>query len=82
MAITPTNDWGWQPKVLRWGDWEQSFGLRYAVPPTTTTNPPVLQSRWIRTGFGIDGIVVAVEDEWRDVPIVVVDSPHRLSDDG
>lgn len=61
---------GWE-----WTDWQPMPELRFAVPDTTTTSPPRLQQKWTRTSFFqvIDVQQIGKsEEEWRDVPCVVV----------
>jgi hypothetical protein len=49
--------------------------LRWSVPPTTTTEPPILQYRWLQGYMDASGaynVAHADWSEWKDVPRVVV----------
>lgn len=58
--------------IARWNEWESTPELRFAVPPHTTTESPVLQQLWIRGGYNTAGHLAGHEYEWRSVPTEVV----------
>lgn len=56
----------------RQGDWLPTVDLRFAVPDHTTTEPPVLQQRWIISLVNSFGHLSGYDEEWRAVERVVV----------
>lgn len=52
--------------------YEPTAGLRFAVPPETTTKPPRLQQCWRKPRYNGWGHVEGWEYQWRDVPTEVV----------
>ncbi len=53
-------------------NWRPSAELRFVVPDYTTTRAPKLQQLWVRDTLNGWGHVSGCEQEWRDVPCVVV----------
>lgn len=53
-------------------EWRPTSYLRFAVPPTTTTEPPKLQQLWIADTLNAFGHINGYDEDWRDVPCVVV----------
>lgn len=62
--------------TINTAEWRPTSELRYAVPPHTTTEPPKLQQLWVSPNVNRYGHILSHDEEWRDVPRVVLSDPQ------
>ena len=57
--------------------WYPSAELRFVTPDHTTTKPRTLQQLWTKDKINALGHVSGHDEEWRDVPLVVLPTVVR-----